>query len=838
MTAGENEGWNVFKINLKASGSGGPAEDVKSVTIFHGYNVIFSGQFAEGSTQLEAPLSPIISVAPGGTVSLMVKYEFSWDPATYLTTHNETFVLKTGAVTAKPWDHDEGLISGQAKSDTTTICRVKNLAGHGFFSIQKAITHSTTNEFDILTCSDGTYEENIQASTSLTLRSRHGRDLTIIRSPHESGYSNGVIHVSAQTFSIDGFKILEGQYGLTTTQGFSHKITIKNCYFNLMELDGIRLVNVNNFSIYNTRVRNCMNGLALIDCIDGEIKNDTLTSNVVGIFAKNVSDITANGCELAFNKHQGLASEGFFNLYDSFIYHNGSAGIQIGLFGTNVQKAAYSYIRGNTIVYNALGILIDAGYVGNKILSNIIENNKNIGEDIPTSWEKYLGSGLVVLDGSVNNNICQNLLQKNKYGIVLAPNTKDNRVWSNKFVENGRAIWLIRDNNYIQSNVLQSNTASTGIHLTGSTSTVINNQISDDAGDGIVCEEEANPLIENNNIFDNTGFGLNNQDPSVTVNANGNWWGSATGPSGSDISGQVSISSWLDAPVSLTTAVCSDTVFVTAGAADSVSVFFQNFQYPDDVIDLTVSDVNGWLTAPVDTTLAMTDSLGQDISLQLYLPAGTASDTNEWIHFTAVSQTDVSDSLSDSLLVQVYGPALQRIVISPDSAVITPGTSVQFTAAGFDQNDRFYQITPVWSATGGSIDDNGLFTSGADTGWLSVTAEDTATHIKDSANIYISTTTGVEDNTATTPTTFSLDQNYPNPFNPSTVIRYHVKEPCRVTLKVFDLRGRELRTLKDSYQTAGKYQVEFKSNSLPSGIYFYKIEMGSFRDVKKMVKMQ
>ena len=88
------------------------------------------------------------------------------------------------------------------------------------------------------------------------------------------------------------------------------------------------------------------------------------------------------------------------------------------------------------------------------------------------------------------------------------------------------------------------------------------------------------------------------------------------------------------------------------------------------------------------------------------------------------------------------------------------------------------------------------------------------------------------------PEDFRLSQNYPNPFNPGTVIAYQVDQPCRVTLKIYDVQGREIETLKDSHHTIGSYQAMFNASGLPSGIYFYKIEMAGFRDVKKMVKLQ
>ena len=82
---------------------------------------------------------------------------------------------------------------------------------------------------------------------------------------------------------------------------------------------------------------------------------------------------------------------------------------------------------------------------------------------------------------------------------------------------------------------------------------------------------------------------------------------------------------------------------------------------------------------------------------------------------------------------------------------------------------------------------------------------------------------------------FSLYQNYPNPFNPSTKISYSIKEEGLVTLKVYDVLGKEIATLVNENKPAGLYEAEFDASSLPSGMYIYKIQSGQFSDVKKML---
>jgi hypothetical protein len=90
----------------------------------------------------------------------------------------------------------------------------------------------------------------------------------------------------------------------------------------------------------------------------------------------------------------------------------------------------------------------------------------------------------------------------------------------------------------------------------------------------------------------------------------------------------------------------------------------------------------------------------------------------------------------------------------------------------------------------------------------------------------------------TNPVEFDLSQNFPNPFNPTTTIHYELPVEGFVTLKVFDVLGREVKTLIEEYRTEGKYEVEFDATSLPSGIYFYKLQAGSFVETKKMVFMK
>ena len=102
------------------------------------------------------------------------------------------------------------------------------------------------------------------------------------------------------------------------------------------------------------------------------------------------------------------------------------------------------------------------------------------------------------------------------------------------------------------------------------------------------------------------------------------------------------------------------------------------------------------------------------------------------------------------------------------------------------------------------------------------------------------TVTGVNE-TSESINNFILLQNYPNPFNPTTIIGYQLPSPNHVLLNVYDILGREVVTLVDKSQPAGIYEIEFNPGSiqnltgLKSGVYYYRLEAGSYVNTKKLV---
>jgi hypothetical protein len=95
--------------------------------------------------------------------------------------------------------------------------------------------------------------------------------------------------------------------------------------------------------------------------------------------------------------------------------------------------------------------------------------------------------------------------------------------------------------------------------------------------------------------------------------------------------------------------------------------------------------------------------------------------------------------------------------------------------------------------------------------------------------------TEVNQNRSRIPNSFGISQNYPNPFNPSTTINFQLPLKCHVTLKVFDVLGKEVAVLINTYKTEGYYSSTFNAINLPSGVYFYRLQAGSFVQTKKLL---
>lgn len=108
---------------------------------------------------------------------------------------------------------------------------------------------------------------------------------------------------------------------------------------------------------------------------------------------------------------------------------------------------------------------------------------------------------------------------------------------------------------------------------------------------------------------------------------------------------------------------------------------------------------------------------------------------------------------------------------------------------------------------------------------------------QDTINFYLDTLNviGIVNINSNIPDNFSLGQNYPNPFNPQTKIKFSIKQTLFAEMKIFDILGREVKTLVNENLKAGEYEVSFTAANLPGGVYFYRLQTADFTETRKMV---
>lgn len=209
-------------------------------------------------------------------------------------------------------------------------------------------------------------------------------------------------------------------------------------------------------------------------------------------------------------------------------------------------------------------------------------------------------------------------------------------------------------------------------------------------------------------------------------------------------------------------------------------------------------------------------SKGTTLYAGSYSPPGfySSSDNgNSWNNIMQVSYNYVLTSLSfnNALVVGIYDYGGGKIYVSKNE-----GASWQDVSSGTGGFSP-WKYTDIRS----SLSYNGSYYLG--------------TYGKSIYSIPFSQIIGVKQICSTIPDKYILYQNYPNPFNPATKIKYQIADKSNISLKIFDISGKEITTLVEERQSAGTYEVTFDGSSLNSGVYFYRLSSDNFSDTKKFI---
>ena len=281
---------------------------------------------------------------------------------------------------------------------------------------------------------------------------------------------------------------------------------------------------------------------------------------------------------------------------------------------------------------------------------------------------------------------------------------------------------------------------------------------------------------------------------------------------------------------------------------------YTNFNDPDGGNDLkfTAGFVSGdsAITAKIIQngnidSLLITSTLNEFGTAKLFISA-TDSNSLAVADTFSVTVTPVNDppviNLPDTINVTAgvtYSLQLADIPDIPDTLrpvydVDTPDSLLTFEIGYYPMDGNFTITYDADTYTiSGEANNPGNYTV------YVYVSDDSSANSMDSTLILVQNPTSVNDNFLNQiPKKYSLAQNYPNPFNPSTVIRYGIPNSGLVTLKIYNVLGREVATLINKYQQAGRYEISFNASELASGIYFYRLHSNNYTSIKKMILLK
>ena len=206
-----------------------------------------------------------------------------------------------------------------------------------------------------------------------------------------------------------------------------------------------------------------------------------------------------------------------------------------------------------------------------------------------------------------------------------------------------------------------------------------------------------------------------------------------------------------------------------------------------------------------------------------------------------------TDNRGDTLWTQTYGGSDQSraysVQLTMDGGYIIAG----FTTPMFLQDSDFCLVktdsqgVAIWTHIyGGNEEDVANWVQQTvDGGYIVVgRTESFGSGGTDMYLVRIASESAAEPISLSLPVHYSLHPNYPNPFNPSTRISYDLPSPSSVTLEIFDLLGRRVAILAKGVRPAGNYSIPFDASTLPSGLYFYRLQAGAFIQTQKMVLLK
>jgi len=727
--------------------------------------------------------------------------------------------------------------------------------------IQTAVDSASIGDIIIVGSSsghgNGSYEENVNVTKSLIIRSENGSATTTVTAQDANDHvfevstNNVTIGTDNHGFSIHGANVV-WKAGIYLENGVSHCNITDNIATN--NSVGIFL---GSSSTYDTLKNNVASSNGFHGIYLGNLSNhNTLTSNTAdsntnyGIYLYTSSNnmLTGNTCQS--NSEDGIrlfSSSNYNTLTGNIASENNNYGIYLG------NSSSFDTLVNNTGNLNNYGIYVTYSS-SNTLISNTADTNTSCGIYIESSnnnnltdnavsgnfygIEFYNSSNYNTIRGntaisntnfgigiisSINNTLTDNNCRLNNYGINLSSSAY-NILTNNTNLENSKGFYL-SNSNY---NILTSNTANNseeiGLYIEESSyNTLTGNTANENSNYGIYLSSSNNNTIYLNNLSNNTDGNSLVSSSSVNTwysptpiyydytsgsfhkNYLGNYYGNYTGsdPDGDGIGNSAySINDMNDNYPLMDTSACYS---LQAWWLNSDSKMYKN-DMSKTIDSVAIGGGSSHIWIADQATLMNIEFSGYDTwTGQIVFTSALANGHTFKVEIG--SSTNGSDFTPGGAEATITGTGSATVFTYETNTSAFGVATGEYLAMRITNNSGVSYIVEVGGA--------GSYCSSPDGSGDYL--------VIDKLNAF---------------TEYSLRQNYPNPFSTSTLIHYELPERTNVILKVYDVFGREVSTLFEGEQNAGKYEVEFNGANLPGGIYFYQMQAGNFMAVRKLLLLK
>jgi photosystem II stability/assembly factor-like uncharacterized protein/subtilisin-like proprotein convertase family protein len=306
--------------------------------------------------------------------------------------------------------------------------------------------------------------------------------------------------------------------------------------------------------------------------------------------------------------------------------------------------------------------------------------------------------------------------------------------------------------------------------------------------------------------------------------------------------------------------ICGTGGLILHTSNGGVNWFSQESGTNNDLNSLSFTETGiGWISGWYGTILHTEDGGGfvnvlshwrNSLNLSLADPGETTDEmnvvgiqkkvnSNSLAGVTVVLDTILHTNVTDLAILLSHNGVTDTLVLQPNTSgsnfigcILTDANSVSVDVAQPSFTGIFKPHSPLSVFNG--MDPNGVWTLKI----IDLVSGNTGTLEAWGLKFYYANTTDVEYGGSDIPQEFNISQNYPNPFNPNTTIKWQMPKVGFVTLKVYDVLGREVTTLVSEELNAGKHETVFDASQLSSGVYFYQLKAGKYLRTMKMILLK